>query len=174
MTQWAPRGMGPVCKKAHVVSLPTIEEETEEEVTGEVVVMEEAEVVGEPVAEVVVDEDVTMQDVPEVVPLAEAGPSAETTRMSLMDAIKVLLGVWSDGTIRGCLQLSLAEITWKNRQETCKLCESSDHQEKLKWMIIRQLDTLVGQGHVWNVVSVQGKGKQKAEELDSDSEEQLV
>ena len=41
-------------------------------------------------------------------------------------------------------------------------------------MIIRQLDTLVGQGHTQNVASVRGKGKRKAEESDSDSEEQLV
>ena len=48
----------------------TIEEELEEEATGEALVMEEAEVVGKPVAEAVVDEDMTMQDVPEVALLA--------------------------------------------------------------------------------------------------------
>ena len=41
-------------------------------------------------------------------------------------------------------------------------------------MIICWLDTLVGQGRMWNAASVRGKGKWKAEELDSDSEEQLV
>ena len=152
----------------------TIEEELEEEVMGEVMVTEEVEAVGEPAAEAVVDEDVMMQDVPEVAPLAEAGPSVEATRMLLVDVIKVLLGVRSDGTIRGYLQLSLAEITWQNLQETCKLCKSSDCWEKLERMIIHWLDTLVGQGHAQNAASVQGKGKQKAEESDSDSEEQLV
>ena len=36
-------------------------------------------------------------------------------------------------------------------------------------MIIRQLDSLVGQGCMRNATSVQGKGKQRAEEADSDS-----
>ena len=52
--------------------------------------------------------------------------------------------------------------------------ESSDCQVKLKRMIIRQLDSLVGQGRMRNATSVQGKGKQRVEEADSDSEEQLV
>ena len=112
--------------------------------------------------------------VPYMAPLAEAGPSADATRMSPMDAIEVLLGVWSDGTIPRYLQPSLAEIAWQNLQETRKLHESSDHWEKLERMIICRLDILVGQGHAWNAASVWGKGKQKAEELDSDSEEQLV
>ena len=41
-------------------------------------------------------------------------------------------------------------------------------------MIIRQLDSLVGQGRARNVTSVRGKGKQRVEETDSNSEEQLV
>ena len=60
------------------------------------------------------------------------------------------------------------------KRTTRKLCESSDRWEKLEWMIIRQLDTLVGQGRMWNVTSVWGKGKQRAEKSDSDSEEELV
>ena len=99
VTQQAPHGMGPACKKVHVVLQLTIEEEPEKEVTGEVMVMEEAEAAGEPVVEVVVDEDVTMQDMPEVALLAEAGLSADATRTLLMDAVKALLGVQSDGTI---------------------------------------------------------------------------
>ena len=79
-----------------------------------------------------------------------------------MDAIEALLGVRSDGTIHGYLQPSLVETAWQNLQETCKLRESSDRWEKLEWMIIHWLDTLVGQGPVWNAASVQGKGKQQA------------
>ena len=78
-----------------------IEEEPEEEVTGEAMVMEEAEAAGKPAAEAVVDEDTTMQDMPEVALLAEAGLSADATRTSPMEAIEALLGVWSNGTIRG-------------------------------------------------------------------------
>ena len=141
---------------------------------GEAVVAEEVEAVGEPVVEAVVDEDMTMQDMPEVAPLAEAGPSAEVTRTLPVDAIEALLGVRSDSTIRGYLQPSLAEIMWQNLQETCKLRELSDHREKLEQMIIHRLDTLVGQGRARNAASVWVKGKQKAEESDSDSEEQLV
>ena len=174
MTQWAPCRMGSACKKVHVVLQLMIKEEPKVAATGEVMVTEEAEAAGEPAAEAVVDEDVMMQDAPEVAPLAEVGLSADATRMSPMDAIKALLGVWSDDTIHGYLQPSLAEITWQNLQETRKLHKSSDHREKLKQMIIRWLDTLVGQGHVWNAASVWGKGKQKAEESASDSEEQLV
>ena len=91
-----------------------------------------------------------------------------------MDAIEALLSVQSDGTIRGYLQPSLAEMAWQNLQETRKLCKLSDHWEKLEQMIIRQLDTLVGQGCTGNVAGARGKGKQKAEESDSNSEEQLV
>ena len=54
------------------MSQPTIEEEPEEEATGEVMAMEEVEVAGKPAAEVVMDEDTTMQEVPEAVPMAEA------------------------------------------------------------------------------------------------------
>ena len=72
MTQRAPRGMGPACKKQCIVSQPTIEEEPEEEATGEAMVMEEVGAAGGPVAEAAVDEDATMQDALEVVPLAEA------------------------------------------------------------------------------------------------------
>ena len=41
-------------------------------------------------------------------------------------------------------------------------------------MIIHGLDSLVGHGRAQNATSVWGKGKQRAEETDSDSEEQLV
>ena len=99
----------------------TIEEELEEEAMGEAMVTEEAEVAGKPAADVAVDEDATMQDVPEVVPLVEVGPSVDATRTLPMDAIEAVLGVWSDGTIRRYLQLSLAEIAWQNLQETRKL-----------------------------------------------------
>ena len=60
--QQAPCGTGPVRKKARIVSQLTIEEVPEEEVTGEVAVMEEIAATEEVVAEVVVDEDMTMQD----------------------------------------------------------------------------------------------------------------
>ena len=59
--QQAPHGTGPA-QKAHIVLQPTFEEEPEEKVTGEVVATEEVVVVGKPAAEVVVDEDATMQD----------------------------------------------------------------------------------------------------------------
>ena len=114
------------------------------------------------------------EDALEAVPLAEVGPLADATRVSPMDAVEALLGIRSDGTICGYLQLSLVETTWQTLQETRKLHELSDHQEKLERMIIRRLDTLVGQGHTQNAMSVQGKGKQRAEKSDSDSEEQLV
>ena len=156
------------------MSQPTIEEEPEEEATGEAMATGEVEAAGKPVAEVVVDEDATMQDALEAAPMAEAGPSADVTRMSPMDVVEALLGVWSNGTIRGYLQTSLAETAWQTLQETRKLRESSECREKLEWMIIRRLDSLVGQGRAWNAMSVQGKGKQRAEETDSDSEEQLV
>ena len=119
-----------------------IEEELEEEATGEVMVTEEAEAAGEPVAEAVVDEDTTMQDTPEVAPMAEVGPLADAMRASPMDAIEALLGVRSDGTIHGYLQPSLVEIAWQNLQETCKLCQSLDHREKFEQMIIHRLDTV--------------------------------
>ena len=76
----------------HTVSQLTIKEELEEEATGEVMATEEAEVVGEPVAEAVAEEDATMQDVPEVAPLAKVGLSAEAARVSPVDAIEALLG----------------------------------------------------------------------------------
>ena len=91
-----------------------------------------------------------------------------------MDAIKELLGVQSDGIIHSYLELSLAEIAWQNLQETRRLCKLLDHRERLKRMMIHRLDTLVAQGHVRNMVGVQGKGKRKAEESDSDSEEQII
>ena len=69
MTQQAPCGTGPACKKVCIVSQPTIEEEPEEAATGEAMVMEEVGVAGEPAAEAAVDEDAAMQDVPEAVPL---------------------------------------------------------------------------------------------------------
>ena len=134
-----------------------IEEEPEEEATGEVMAMGEVEVVGKPAAEVAVDKDATMQDVPEAAPMAEVGPLADVTRMLPMDAVEALLGIWSDGTIQGYLQTSLAETAWQMLQETCKLRESSDCWEKLEQMIIRWLDSLVGQGRMWNAMSMQGK-----------------
>ena len=48
--------MGPAHKKVCIVSQPMIEEEPEEEAMA----TEEVEVVGEPAAEVAVDEDATM------------------------------------------------------------------------------------------------------------------
>ena len=129
--------MGPAQKKARIVSQLTIEEEPEEEVTGEVAVTEEVAVAGKPVVEVAVDEDMTMQDVPAVAPVAEAGPSAEVMRTTLRDAMEELLGIRSDRTIHGYLEPSLAEIAWQNFQETCKLRESSDRWERLDRMIIR-------------------------------------
>ena len=120
------------------------------------------------------DEDTTMRVAPEAAPMAEVGLSADVTRMSPMDAVEALLGVQSDGTIRGYLQTSLAETAWQTLQEMRKLHELSECREKLEWMIICRLDSLVGQGHAWNATSVRGKGKQRAEETDSDSEEQLV
>ena len=156
------------------MSQPTIEEELEEEVTGEAMAMGEVEAAGEPAAEVVADEDTTMLDAPEAAPMAEVGPSVDVTRMSPMDAVKAILGIRSDGTIQGYLQTSLVETAWQTLQETCKLCESLEHWEKLERIIICRLDSLVGQGHAWNVTSVWGKGKQRVEETDSDSEEQLV
>ena len=59
--------------------------------------------------------------------MAEVGPSVEATRMMLVDAIEALLGIWLDGTIHGYLKPSLAEITWQNLQEMCRLRELSDH-----------------------------------------------
>ena len=174
VTQRAPCGMGPACKKACIVLQPTIEEEPEEEATGEAMATGEVEAVGEPAAEVAVDEDATMQDALEAAPMAEVGPSADAMRMSPMDAIEALLGIRSDGIIRGYLQTSLAETAWQTLQEMRKLCESSDCREKLERMIIRQLDSLVGQGRAWNATSMWGKGKQRAEKSDSDSEEELV
>ena len=115
-----------------------------------------------------------MRDAPEAAPMAEVGLSADVTRMSPMDVVEALLGVQFDGTIRGYLQTSLAETAWQTLQEMRKLHELSECREKLEWMIICQLDSLVGQGHAWNATSVRGKGKQRAEEMDSDSEEQLV
>ena len=82
--------------------------------------------------------------------------------------------MYGDGTIHGYLQTSLAETTWQTLQEMRKLHKLLDCREKLEWMIICRLDTLVGQGCTWNATSVWGKGKQRAEELDSGSEEQLV
>ena len=128
----------------------TIKEEPEEEA----MVMEEVEAAGEPAAEAVADEDATMQDAMEVVPLTEVGPSADATRALQMDAVEALLGIWSDSTIHGYLQPSLAEISWQTLQETCKLHELLDRWEKLEQMIICRLDTLVRQGRVWNVTSV--------------------
>ena len=95
-------------------------------------------------------------------------------RTSPMDLIEALLGIQSDGTIHGYLQPSLADLFWQNLQETHKLREPSVCREKLEWMIICQLDTFVVHGCTWNVTSVRGKGKQRAKESDSDSEEQLV
>ena len=106
---------------------PTIMEELEEEEIGEVVETEEIVAVGEPVMEMAVDEDTTMQDAPVVVLMAEEGPLAEAMRTTLMDTIKELLGIWSDGTIHGYLKPSLVEIAWQNLQEMCRLCESLDH-----------------------------------------------
>ena len=166
--------MGPARKKACIVLQLTIEEEPEEEETGEAMAMGEVEATGEPVVEVAVDEDATMQDAPEAAPMAEAGLSADVMRMSPMDTVEALLGIRSNGTIRGYLQMSLVETAWQTLQETRKLRESSDCWEKLEWMIIRRLDSLVGQGHAQNATSVWGKGKQRAEKSDSDSEEQLV
>ena len=174
VTQQAPRGTGPACKKACVVLQLTIEEEPEEEATGEAMVTGEVEAAGELVVEVVADEDATMWDTLEAAPMAEVGLSVDATRMSPMDAVEALLGVRSDGTIQGYLQTSLAETTWQMLQETCKLHELSEHQEKLEQMIVCWLDSLVGQGCAWNTTRVRGKGKQRAEETDSDSEEQLV
>ena len=172
MTQWAPHGMGPVWKKAHIVLQLTIEEELEEEETGEVT--EEVVVVGEPAVEVTVDEDTMMQDMPVVALVAEVGLSAEATRTMLRDAVEELLGIRSDGMIQGYLKPSLVEITWQNLQETHKLHESLDRWEKLDRMIICQLAVLVAQGCVMNTASMWGKGKQKAEESDSNSEEQII
>ena len=155
------------------MSQPMTVEEPQEEATGEVVETEKVAVVGEPAMEMVADDDAMMQDAP-VEPMAEVGLSVEAMRISPVDAIKALLGVWSDGTIHGYLEPSLVEIAWQNLQETRRLCESSDRRERLKQMIIHQLDTLVAQGHAWDMASVWGKGKQKAEESDSDSEEQLI
>ena len=146
VTQRAPHGMGPACKKVRIVSQPTIEEEPEEEVMGEAMVTGEVEAAGELAAEAVADEDATMRDAPEAAPMAEAGPSVDVTRMSPMDGVEALLGVLSDGTIRGYLQPSLTETAWQTLQETRKLHESSEHREKLEQMIICQLDSLVGQG----------------------------
>ena len=73
--------MGPAWKKAHIVSQPTIEEEPEEEVTGEVVAMGDIVATGEPAVEVATDKDTTMEDAPAVALVAEAGPSAEMVRM---------------------------------------------------------------------------------------------
>ena len=141
---------------------------------GEAMVTGEVEAAGELAAEAVVDEDATMRDGPEAAPMAEAGLSVDATRMSLMDAVEALLGIRSDGTIQGYLQPSLAETAWQTLQEMRKLRKSSERREKLEWMIIRRLDSLVGQGHARNTTSVRGKGKQRVEEMDSDSEEQLV
>ena len=174
VTQWAPCGTGPVRKKARIVSQPTIKEELEEEVMGEAMVTGEVEAVGKLVVEVVADEDATMRDAPEAAPMAEAGLLVDAMRMLPMDAVEALLGIRSNGTIRGYLQTSLAETAWQTLQETRKLCESSERQEKLEQMIVCRLDSLVGQGRVQNVMSMRGKGKQRAEENDSDSEEQLV
>ena len=127
--------MGPARKKACMVLQPTIEEEPEEEAMGEVVAMgETAREVTMP--EVATDEDTTMQDVPVVVPVAEAGLSAETARTMARHTMEELLGIWSDGTINRYIQLSLVEITWHNYQETHKLCKSSDWQEQLERMIL--------------------------------------
>ena len=41
-------------------------------------------------------------------------------------------------------------------------------------MIVHQLDVLVAQGHARSTASVWGKGKRKAEESDSDSEEEII
>ena len=79
---------------------------------------EEVEVAGKPVAEAVADEDATMQDALEAVPLTEAGLSADAMRASPMDVVEALLGMRSDGTICGYLQPSLAEISWQTLQET--------------------------------------------------------
>ena len=132
--------------------------------------MEEIAAAGEPVMETVVDEDAIMQDVPVVVPMAEVGPSVEATRMTTRDTIKELLGIWSDGTIHRYFELTLVEITWQNLQETHRLRKLSDHRERLEQMMICWLGTLVAQGCTRNMASMWGKGKQKAEELDSDSE----
>ena len=79
------------------MSQPTIKEELE--VTGEAMAMGGVEAAGEPAAEVVADKDATMRDAPEAAPMAEAGPSADATRMSPMDVVEALLGVRSDSTI---------------------------------------------------------------------------
>ena len=159
VTQRAPRGTGPACKKARIVLQPTIEEELEEEATGAVIVTGKVEAAGELAVEAVADEDTTMREAPEAAPMAEAGPSVDATRMSPMDAVEALLGIRSNGTIQGYLQPSLAETAWQTLQETRKLHESSEHREKLEQMIIRRLDSLVGQGHARNVTSVRGKAE---------------
>ena len=99
VTQRAPRGTGLVCKKVCVVSQLTIEEEPEEEATGEAMVTGEVEAAGELAAEAVAEEDTTMRDAPEAAPRAEAGPSVDASRMLPMDTVKALLGIRSDGTI---------------------------------------------------------------------------
>ena len=88
---------------------------------GEVVEMEEVVAVGKPVAEVVVDKDVTMQDMPAVALVAEVGPSVEATRMMLRDTMEELLGIQSDRMIQGYFKPSLVEITWKTsrRRTNC-------------------------------------------------------
>ena len=96
--------------------------------TGEAMVTEEVGAVGEPAAEVAVDEDATMQDVLEAVPMAEAGPLVDAMRMSPMDMVEALLGVRSDGTICGYLKTSLAETAWQTLQEMCNLRCSASHQ----------------------------------------------
>ena len=88
--------------------------------------MGEIAATGEPAAEVAVDGDATMQDMPVVVLVAEVGLSVEVARMMARDAMEELLGIWSDGKINGYIEPSLAEITWYNYQEMCKLHESLD------------------------------------------------
>ena len=123
--------MGPV-HKVRIMSQLMIEEEPEEEATGEVVVTEEVAVVGEPVAEAMMDEDTTIQEPP----VAKLGPSVEVTRMTPRDTMEELLGIQLDRTIQGYLKPSLVEITWQNLQETHRLYESLDWQERLEWMMI--------------------------------------
>ena len=40
------------------------------------------------------DEDATLQDMPEAAPMVEAGPSVDAMRMSPMDVVEAVLGVW--------------------------------------------------------------------------------
>ena len=70
------------------MSQPTIKEELEEEAMGEVAAMGKIAVAGKPVAKMAVNKDTTMQDVPAVVSVGKAGPSAEVVRMTLRDTME--------------------------------------------------------------------------------------